>query len=87
MFGPLSATVSCHWSLVSILYFLWMHHATVRNEELFQQENKAGAGLNALLMDCAVVFKGGLGVQVCDAQDRGGAPLLLCMLFWKEELW
>lgn len=66
--------------LVSILYFfMWTHHVCVRDWELFERESKAGAGLHALLIYYAVVFKGGLHVPMSDTQDRGGAPLFLCM--------
>lgn len=50
-----------------------------------ERESKAGAGLHALLMYCAVVFKGGLHVQLSDTQDRGGAPLFLCMFQYNSE--
>lgn len=50
-----------------------------------ERESKAGAGLHALLMYCAVVFKGGLHVQMSDTQDRGGAPLFLCMFQYNSE--
>lgn len=73
---PQSA-VSAPWFLY---VFMWTHHVWVRDRELFEQESKVGARLHALLTYCAVVFKGGLHVQTSDAQDRGGAPLFLCML-------
>ena len=89
MFVPLSTTVSSHCSLVSILYFfIWTDHVRVRDWEPFEQESKAGAGLHALLMYCAVVFKGGLHVQMSDTQDRGEHHCFCaCFSIIQEEFW
>lgn len=66
-----------------ILYFSQFYHISVRDQELFQQANEAGAELNTLLMCCLFkeCLQSFLHIHISDVQDIGVVHLVITPLF------